>query len=324
MREDGKMENTDRRLMIVQGAYKEKDVQKEKVEYDFGEDEEIKAMPAMWLAVARFYSGKKFGAWSLFNELCNMWGKKGNEQVPAFHEFGDNMFYVEFNSERLWRKAIWDGLWKYKKDAVIFMPYDGVRRLSEISIESIAVWVRFYDIPTTMMMVGFVSALGAKLGKVLEVGEKYKDYRRVKLEYLLENLLMPTVDMDVKGMGNMVFTVRYEDTPHHCFICGRMGHAKEDCPDEIDGAGVIFPKFLRCSPQKWDVGRTMSIPPGEPKARRGLNFSGAQKIKVMAAAGSSNARSRGADSGATSRRRGRDEEKEQSGVGDNLQREEYS
>ncbi|CAN6166332.1 unnamed protein product [Urochloa humidicola] len=173
------MENHDRRIVLVTDVHGEKEVPEEKVEYDFGEDEEIKAMPQMWLAVARFYSGKKFGAWTLFNELCNVWGKKGDEQVPAFREFGDNMFYIEFNSERLWKKAIWGGPWKYKKDAVIFVPYDGVRRLSEISIETITVWIRFYDIPTIMMTSGFVRALGNKLGKVVEVGEKYKDYRRV-------------------------------------------------------------------------------------------------------------------------------------------------
>ncbi|CAO2186116.1 unnamed protein product [Urochloa humidicola] len=323
-KDKGKEVNTDRRIMLVTGPTGDKEVQEEKVEYDFGKDEEIRSMPRKWMAVARFYSGKKFDTWSLFNDLCKIWGKKDNERIPAFREFGDNMFYVEFDSERLWKKAIWGGPWKYKEDAVIFVAYDGIRRLSDIAIDSIAIWVRFFDIPTVMMTVGFLRTLGSKLGKVLEVGEIFKGYRRVRVEYPLEQPLLPMVDMDVKGMGNMVFSVRYENTPHHCFTCGRMGHAKEECPDELDGAGVIFPKSLRCSPQKWDAGRTMSISSGEPKAKRGLNFSGAQKTKVMAAAGSPNAQARSRSADATSKRRARDEEDSYSGAGASAQQEKAS
>ena len=41
------------------------------------------------------------------------------------------------------------GPWKHKKDAVIFFPYDGAQRMSEVIIDSIAQWVRIYDIPVS-------------------------------------------------------------------------------------------------------------------------------------------------------------------------------
>ncbi|CAO2149528.1 unnamed protein product [Urochloa humidicola] len=311
-------ENTDRRIVLIPRKESE-GLQDDEEEYDFSADEEIRSMPQKWLAVARFYSGKKFGTWTMFNDLCTQWGKKEHERIPAFREFGDNMFYVEFDSERLWKKAVWGGPWKYKEDAVIFVAYDGVRRLSEISIESIAVWIRIYDIPTIKMTVGFMKALGRKFGNVVEVGEIYKNYRRVRVEIPLEKPLMATVDIDVKGEGNMVFAVRYENVPHFCFTCGRLGHAKDDCPDEVDGAGVIFPKLLRCSPQKWDAGRTMSISSGEHRAKRVLNFSGAQKERMMAAAGSSNTPSRGGHASVNNKGRGREGEENSFGSAGNRQ-----
>lgn len=83
--------------------------------------------------------------------------------------------------------------------------------------------------------------------------------------------------------------VRYENVPHFCFVCGRIGHAERECPEEdAREGGPKFGKTLRCSPQKWDVGKRFTIPAGEQRAKRGLNFSGDQREKVMAEANSSN------------------------------------
>lgn len=57
--------------------------------------------------------------------------------------------------------------------------YDGLARLSEVIIESIPLWIHMYDIPVGVMSIGFVSALGAKVGRVLEVGEAVKGFKRV-------------------------------------------------------------------------------------------------------------------------------------------------
>lgn len=62
-------------------------------------------------------------------------GKK--EPVPL-RTLGDNRYLIDFDFERLWRKVINGGLWKHKGDSLIFVPYDGVVRTSEIIIESIA------------------------------------------------------------------------------------------------------------------------------------------------------------------------------------------
>ena len=75
-------------------------------------------------------------------------------------ELGANRFLITFDSEKLWRKVIGGGPWKHKKDAIIFAPYDGIQRLSEVRIDSIALWVRIYDIPIHMITEGFARALG--------------------------------------------------------------------------------------------------------------------------------------------------------------------
>jgi hypothetical protein len=95
----------------------------------------------------------------------------------------------------------------------------------------------------------------------------------------------------------MEFMVKYENIPHFYFSCGRIGHAQQDCPDD-DGGGegdVHFGKVLRCSPQKRGAGRRMVIP-AAPTAKRGLNFSGEQRRRVLSGNFSSNASLRSARS----------------------------
>ena len=84
---------------------------------------------------------------------------------------------VEFD-EDLWKRVIEGGPWRHKDDAVIFVPYDVIQRLSEVMIESIALWVRIYDIPVNMMTEGFAKALGSKIGKILQVGNAVQDYKK--------------------------------------------------------------------------------------------------------------------------------------------------
>lgn len=43
--------------------------------------------------------------------------------------------------------------------------------------------------------------LGAKIGKVLEVGEARMDYKRVKVDFPLAKALVPVVKRKVQGFG---------------------------------------------------------------------------------------------------------------------------
>lgn len=179
------------------------------------------------MAIARFYSGQEFKTWVLFNELSKVWGKT----LPVLvRELCDNRFSVEF-------------------DAIIFVPYHGLKRFAEVAIESIGLWVPIYDIPVKMMTEGFVRALGEKIGMVLVVGEARMDYKRVNVDFPLEKVIVATVQKKVKGFVTMEFAVRYENIPHLCFVCGRIGHAERDCPEEVEKeGGVKFGQTLRCSP----------------------------------------------------------------------------
>lgn len=163
--------------LVLHGINQE-DVKEDDDEYVFEEDEEAVQMPKRWLSVARFFSGQVYSTRAMFEEMRKAWGLK---EVVPYRELGDNRFLLEFGSEALVTKVTQGGPWRHKWDALIFVPYDGVKRLLEVVIESIGLWIRFYDIPVDMMTDGFARALGGKVGRVLQVGEAVQDYKRVKV-----------------------------------------------------------------------------------------------------------------------------------------------
>jgi hypothetical protein len=172
--------------------------------------------------MARYYS-RILNPKGLFDEMGAAWRL---ERTIMVRKLGDNKFILEFDTEPRYQYALNGGPWRHKGDALIVVPYDGFSRPLEIEINSINMWVRFYDVPVTLMSLAFTMALAKKVSnEVLEVGGPVRDFVRAKVAFRLEDPLQPTVEIKIKNKGVMSFEVRYENVPFFCFNCGRMGHS---------------------------------------------------------------------------------------------------
>jgi hypothetical protein len=179
------------------------------------------------------------------------------------------------------------------------VPYDGFSRPSEIEINSINIWVRFYDVPVTLMSSAFTMALAKKVSiEVLEVGDRVRDFLRDRVALRLEDPLKLSVELKIKGKGEMSFEVRYENTPFFCFTYGRMGYSETECPEEEEDSDEE--EELQTSPKKKKFGdclrkslpkrgeeRKIIIPTAPSRVNRALNFSGAQLSKMRGAVSAS-------------------------------------
>jgi hypothetical protein len=211
-------------------------------------DEEEAEVQSRVLAIAVFYSRKSYNPRVLFADMIAAWGV---QKLASVEKIGDYIFKLESVSEAEKIRVLEGGPWRHKGDSLIVTHYDGLVRPSEISIKSLRLWVRFYDMPPTMMKSCFANQLGGQLGTMITSDSRYPGYLQVRLEYPLEKPLVPQLKVKVKGRGPMLITLWYENVPHFCFACGRIGHATLNCDGEAkEEQGVSFDEELRASPPK--------------------------------------------------------------------------
>ncbi|KAK3122179.1 hypothetical protein QOZ80_8BG0666110 [Eleusine coracana subsp. coracana] len=162
-------------------------------------------------AIARYNSNKKYNAPGMFREMKEAWGIDGELHAEQFEE---RKFIIEFASAEERRRVVEGGPWWHRGDALIVVDYNGIVRPSEVTIDSIALWVRFYDLPPVMMNEDFTVKLGGQLGGYIKMDKRYSGYLRVRVKFPLGKALKPHMTVRIKGRGPMQIMIRYENVPH--------------------------------------------------------------------------------------------------------------
>ncbi|TVU03343.1 hypothetical protein EJB05_51105, partial [Eragrostis curvula] len=254
-------------------------------DFEFDPEENGQASSQRWLAVGRFYSGQDFYVRALFNDMADKWGLREPAKARALD---DQRFMLYFEKKSVYDYVVNGGPWRHKGDAFIVVPYDGFTPPSKVSIEKVNLWIRIFNVPEDLMTTGFARNCGKQLGDVVTVGGAVRDFLRVRVAFPLEKALKQKLVVRVKERGIFTFKLKYENVPYFRFICGRIGHARRECPDEGRlPAGVLFGTELRASPLKRAQTREIKVPAASNIVKRGLNYSGAQRDRVLSRSGSS-------------------------------------
>jgi hypothetical protein len=176
------------------------------------------------------------------------WGIK---KLGSVEKLGDYCFKLEFEKEEEKIRAIDGGLWRHRGGTLIVVHYVGLVRPSEVRIESIQLWVCLYDLPAAMMTEQCAKQLGTQLGRYIKADSRFPGYMRIRVDYKLSKPLATELKVKIKGRGITSIMLKYENVPHFCFVCGRMGHAAANCEESVvEDQGIKFGEELRASPPR--------------------------------------------------------------------------
>jgi hypothetical protein len=223
------------------------DMDENTMEFDLDDDDDEVEMASKFLAIVVFYSRKSFNPHILFSDMSATWGIP---RLLAVQKLGGYTFKLEFTKQEEKMHVLEGGPWRHKGDALLVVHYDGMVRSSEIRIEDNGLSVHFYDLPPAMME-SHARQLGKRLGRSIKMDARFPGYLRVRVDFPLSKPLVQTPQIKIKGRGPMLIMLRYENVPHFCFSCGRLGHAAFNCDEgEAKDGSVKFGEELRASPPR--------------------------------------------------------------------------
>ncbi|XP_023887142.1 uncharacterized protein LOC111999250 [Quercus suber] len=144
-------------------------------------------------------------------------------------DLGKDFFLIKFYDNGDSDKVLRGGPWFIGEHFLAIKPWEPYFRASESSFSSVAVCVRFPELPIEFCDRSVLLEIGKAIGPVLRI-DSYRaigsrgSYARLCLQIDLKKPLINTIKA-----GQLYQKVMYEGLSTLCFWCGRVGHKQEAC-----------------------------------------------------------------------------------------------
>ncbi|KAE8820364.1 hypothetical protein D1007_01503 [Hordeum vulgare] len=152
----------------------------------------------------------------------------GNPRGLLFRSLGENTFTAEFESKRD-HDRVWDGSpWHINKHVVILQNLEDHMQPSELVFESLPVWVRVVNLPYNLRNNKWGLAIARQIDKTASIVQidPVGGFLRARVSTDVRKPLRRWILIEsAKRRSTDKYDIEYEDIPHFCFSCGRLGHA---------------------------------------------------------------------------------------------------
>ena len=203
---------------------------------DFVWEEELPDLgaPAKWLAIARVHTTRTFSPNALYGDMRAAWNPA---KTVVWRKVKDNLFTAQFGCLGDWNKAMLEGPWLFRDQAVILVEYDGFKNPDSIKLDKLAVWAQIHRLPDNFLIEPAVRGMASRIGEVEEVQLKlpagfFGEFVRVRVKIDI-NAKIKRFVTGKKGDERVRYQVKYEKLPVFCFNCGECGHWHEECGDGV-------------------------------------------------------------------------------------------
>ena len=142
---------------------------------------------------------------------------------------GNDFFLIKFYCSDDYDKVLRGGPWFIGDHFLAIKPWEPYFRASGGNLSSVAVWVRFPELPIEFYDLEVLKEIGSAIGPVLRI-DSYTatgsrgSYARLCIQIDLAKPLINSI-----RIGRLVQQVKYEGISSLCFCCGRLGHKQENC-----------------------------------------------------------------------------------------------
>ncbi|KAM0880761.1 hypothetical protein ACQ4PT_033362 [Festuca glaucescens] len=206
-----------------------------------------------WMLAGKVLYRNVFHIQTIASALRPAWG---NPKGLVFQSVGRNMFQATFATQRD-RDRVWAGSpWHVNKNAVILVEFEDCMKPSGLKFDRLSVWARVMNLPFNLRDKKWWLLIAKQIDEgVKEVHFDHNGgYLRARVTIDVASPLRRWVLIEsARRQCTDLYDIQYEQLPHFCFSCGRLGHADPFCPSpgtQGPNGELPFGKGLR-APDDW-------------------------------------------------------------------------
>jgi hypothetical protein len=210
-----------------------------------------------WMLAGKVLYRNSFHIQTIASALRPAWG---NPRGLEFRSVGENKFVAEFESQRD-RDRVRDGSpWHVSKNAVILEEFVECMQPSELKFDKLQLWARILNLPFNLRNNIWGKAIARELDKNASqfAFDPAGGFLRARVTVDVTKPLRRGILIDSAARKSRDwYEIQYENVPHFCFSCGRLGHSELYCqnPGTRDANGNLpFDASLRAPDERKKVG----------------------------------------------------------------------
>lgn len=188
---------------------------------------------AKWLAIVKVHTNRGFSPSALFAVMRSAWN---SAQDVTWRKIEDNLFTIQFTCLGDWNKAMNQGPWVFRNQAVIIEEYNGFSNPRSMILDKITVWAQVLKLPDMLLKEPIIRGICKNMGEIKEIQIKLPvgyvgEFVRIQVRIDVNKKLTRFVSV-TKDKHKEWYQVKYEKLPTFCHN-GHLGHWHEECGDGV-------------------------------------------------------------------------------------------
>lgn len=195
-----------------------------------------------------------------FNQMMSkVWAV---DPETVFRPVTKNCFLLKFCNLEDMNKVHRRGPWTYRGDMIASALVKSQSDLKATHIDSIGMWVQFFNLPINSLKEEGLQLLAKPLGTSLSLPISSfvggRSFVKIKVQMLLEKPFLDSVRLDHPTLREIKVHCSYEKLTRACIFCGLIGHEVIGCQersrleeivhnpenkDRFEGLDLLKPKF---------------------------------------------------------------------------------